>query len=120
MSDYRNTASDNGGVHINSGIPNKAFYNVAITMGGYAWGKAGLIWYKTLCEELNQDSDFQSAANSTFKVAGDLYGKNSDEQRAVYKGWTAVGITPVGTVTKSGCRGTIRRIWLSIFWGNNS
>ena len=39
---------DNGGVHINSGIPNKAFYNVATELGGNAWEKAGTIWYSAL------------------------------------------------------------------------
>ncbi|MEA3462765.1 MAG: M4 family metallopeptidase, partial [Bacteroidota bacterium] len=40
MNDYVDTTSDNGGVHINSGIPNKAFYKVAVELGGYAWEKA--------------------------------------------------------------------------------
>ena len=50
MSKYVVTASDNGGVHINSGIPNHAFYLAAIALGGHAWEKAGLIWYTTLCD----------------------------------------------------------------------
>ena len=119
MNDYNDTTSDNGGVHINSGIPNKAFYNVAVELGGYAWEKAGHIWYKTLCEELDQSSDFQAAANSTYKVAGDLYGNNSNEQRAVYNGWKAVGIIP-GSDNNGGCRGSIRRILHSLFGGSNS
>ena len=41
MKDYVNTSSDNGGVHINSGIPNHAFYITALELGGYAWEKAG-------------------------------------------------------------------------------
>ena len=43
-----NTMQDNGGVHINSGIPNKAFYLAATAIGGNAWEKAGRIWYETL------------------------------------------------------------------------
>jgi Zn-dependent metalloprotease len=35
------TAQDKGGVHINSGIPNRAFYLVATAIGGHAWEKAG-------------------------------------------------------------------------------
>ena len=119
MNDYIDTTSDNGGVHINSGIPNKAFYNVAVELGGYAWEKAGHIWYKTLCEELDQSSDFQAAANLTHKVAGDLYGNNSTEQRAVYNGWKAVGIIP-GSDNQGGCRGFIRRTLRSMFGGSNS
>jgi len=49
MRDYVHTVEDNGGVHINSGIPNRAFYEAAVRLGGYACEKAGLIWYKTLC-----------------------------------------------------------------------
>ena len=41
MSDYVDTTDDNGGVHINSGIPNQAFYLVATTLGGNAWEAAG-------------------------------------------------------------------------------
>ena len=37
-------------MHINSGIPNHAFYLVAVALGGYAWEKAGRIWYDTVCD----------------------------------------------------------------------
>ncbi len=39
MKDYVNTVSDNGGVHINSGIPNHAFYVVATELGGFGGKK---------------------------------------------------------------------------------
>ncbi|TFH20104.1 MAG: M4 family peptidase [Bacteroidia bacterium] len=119
MNEYVDTIADNGGVHINSGIPNKAFYNIALELGGYAWEKAGQIWYKTLCEELDQASDFQAAADSTHKVAGNLYGNNSTEQKAVYNGWKAVGIIPA-TDQGRGCRGFVSRAWRSIFGGRNA
>jgi Zn-dependent metalloprotease len=92
MKDYVNTSSDNGGVHINSGIPNKAFYVTAIELGGYAWERAGRIWYVTLTERLRERSNFHNAANTTFEVAGTLYGKSSDEQKAVKNAWDQVGI----------------------------
>ncbi len=92
MKDYVITKSDNGGVHINSGIPNHAFYLIAIEIGGYAWEKAGLIWYITLRDRLQPNSDFQDLANNTFEVAGELYGQGSKEQEAVSKGWAGVGI----------------------------
>ena len=47
MRHYVNTTSDNGGVHINSGIPNRAFYLAALEIGGHAWERAGKIWYMT-------------------------------------------------------------------------
>jgi Zn-dependent metalloprotease len=92
MKNYVKTTSDNGGVHINSGIPNRAFYLAAMELGGYAWENAGRIWYITLTERLRERSDFQRAANLTFAVAGSLYDKNSDEQNAVKKAWDLVGI----------------------------
>lgn len=114
MNDYVDTSSDNGGVHINSGIPNKAFYNVAVELGGYAWEKAGRIWYKTLCEALDQSSDFQAAASLSYKVSGDLYGNGSPEQKAVYNGWKAVGIVPASERPR-GCLGRVQGIWHRIF-----
>jgi Zn-dependent metalloprotease len=92
MKSYVKTTSDNGGVHINSGIPNRAFYLTAMELGGYAWKKAGNIWYITLRDRLRERSDFQKAANLTFEVGGSLYGKNSHEQNAVKKAWALVGI----------------------------
>lgn len=92
MRDFVKTSSDNGGVHINSGIPNRAFYLAAIELGGYAWEKAGKIWYITLTERLRERSDFQSVANLTFQVSSSLYGMGSQEQKAVLKAWESVGI----------------------------
>jgi Zn-dependent metalloprotease len=82
---------DNGGVHINSGIPNHAFYRVAMEIGGNSWDKTGKIWYQTL-KNLNNKSDFQEAASMTHTVAGSMFGAGSLEQNAVKIGWDAVGI----------------------------
>jgi Zn-dependent metalloprotease len=92
MDQYVKTTSDNGGVHINSGIPNHAFYLVAMELGGYAWQKAGQIWYVTLRDKIRATTDFQSAADLTYTAAGQLYGQGSLEQKAVGKGWAGVGI----------------------------
>jgi Zn-dependent metalloprotease len=92
MKEYIKTSDDNGGVHLNSGIPNRAFYITAVEIGGNAWEKAGMIWYTALRDRLRAKSNFARAANITFAVAGELYGKGSDEQLAVKKGWTEVGV----------------------------
>lgn len=92
MKDYVNTVSDNGGVHINSGIPNHAFYLTAMELGGYGWEKAGQIWYVTLRDKLGVTSQFQDCANLTYSVAADLFGAGSLEQQAVKNGWAGVGI----------------------------
>src|SRR5688572_14093248 len=92
MKDYVNTINDNGGVHINSGIPNRAFYITAVELGGFAWEKAGQIWYVTLKDKLTANSRFQDCANMTYQVAAHLFGTGSIEQQAVQKGWAEVGL----------------------------
>ena len=92
MENYVNTTEDNGGVHINSGIPNKAFYNLAIALGGNAWTIAGRIWYVATLEKLKSRTDFQDFAGMTHEVAGTLYGNRSKEQQEVKRAWADVGI----------------------------
>lgn len=92
MKDYVSTDDDNGGVHINSGIPNKAFYETAIRLGGYAWEKAGLIWYVALKDKLRPKTDFQKAAAAIALVAKELFGPKSPEHQATLEAWQAVGI----------------------------
>jgi Zn-dependent metalloprotease len=83
---------DNGGVHINSGIPNHAFYLLAMKLGGNAWEDAGHIWYATLLQ-LWAAAQFQDCANVSFQVAGQQFGTNSKQQQAVKEAWSEVGIT---------------------------
>jgi Zn-dependent metalloprotease len=103
MRDYKDVDYDNGGVHINSGIPNHAFYVVAREIGGNAWEKAGRIWYVTLRDKLRTRSDFQDAARLTFQVAGELFGAGSLEQQAVRTGWAEVGLSVEGGGGRRGC-----------------
>jgi Zn-dependent metalloprotease len=93
MKDYVTTITDNGGVHINSGIPNHAFYFTALELGGFAWERAGQIWYVTLKDKLTGTSKFQDCADQTYQTAAQLFGTGSIEQQAVKKGWAEVGIT---------------------------
>ena len=88
MDDFVNTAADNGGVHINSGIPNHAFYVAATTMGGRAWEKAGLIWYDSLRDaKIRPTSGFKAFARATVRQAQMRFGDTSDEVDAVRAGW---------------------------------
>jgi Zn-dependent metalloprotease len=82
---------DNGGVHINSGIPNHAFFLVATKIGGHSWEQAGHIWYTAL-QQLSAQSQFQDCANITAQVAASLFGTNSAEHKAVADSWDEVGI----------------------------
>jgi Zn-dependent metalloprotease len=115
MSHYVDTTEDNGGVHINSGIPNRAFYLVAIALGGFAWEKAGLIWYRTLIDSrLSATADFAEFARLTADNASKLFG--AAEQRAVIDAWQQVGIaaadgppTMVGPVARPQNASVVRR-----------
>jgi Zn-dependent metalloprotease len=93
MSKFVDTWQDNGGVHINSGIPNKAFHIAATAIGGHAWEKTGRIWYETLRDQrLTSEAKFEQFANITTSVAGRLYGNGSTEQTAVADAWVQVGV----------------------------
>jgi Zn-dependent metalloprotease len=93
MSGYVRTFQDNGGVHINSGIPNKAFYLVATNLGGNAWETPGVIWYETLrSPSLRRFATFASFAALTAATAGQLFGADSTEQEAVQDAWSQVGV----------------------------
>jgi Zn-dependent metalloprotease len=97
MRGYVQTSDDNGGVHINSGIPNHAFYLVATRLGGHAWERAGRIWYETLTgPTLRSNVDFAGFAEATVATATRIYGAGSPEVAAVNSGWQQVGVTAVG------------------------
>ncbi len=113
MKDFVKTQDDNGGVHINSGIPNKAFYELATRLGGFAWERAGRIWYVTLRDRLREDSVFQECADATFDVARELFGADSVEQRALREAWDAVGIKTGKTVAKKAKAAGVGRLRVS-------
>ncbi|MEU3923129.1 M4 family metallopeptidase [Streptomyces sp. NPDC029004] len=94
MEDYVRTGRDNGGVHINSGIPNHAFYLVATALGGNAWERAGQIWYDVLTGgELAVSASFADFAQLTVAAARSRYGEGQERQ-ALLKAWSDVGVTP--------------------------
>ena len=92
MKDYVTGPEDDGGVHINSGIPNRAFYLAAVAIGGYAWEKAGKIWYAALTDRLRRGSNFAAAARLTASAAADFFGAGGSEEKAVREAWRAVGV----------------------------
>lgn len=101
MGDYakmpNDEENDNGGVHINSGIPNHAFYLACIELGGNSWDKVGKIWYKTLNDKsLTQNANFVDFANSTIESAKNLSKGNKDwtgkEADAIRKAWMLVEV----------------------------
>ncbi|AUH43071.1 M4 family metallopeptidase [Streptomyces sp. CMB-StM0423] len=92
MADYVDTSTDNGGVHINSGIPNHAFYLLATDLGGNAWERAGRIWYDVLTGGgLTTTADFAAFAAATVAAAEARYGDGA-ERTAVLSAWSQVGV----------------------------
>jgi Zn-dependent metalloprotease len=95
MQNYMRTLQDNGGVHINSGIPNKAFYLAATAIGGYAWEKAGQVWYDTVRDPtLDTRADFAAFAGLTVTHASRRYVAVSTEADAIANAWLQVGVKP--------------------------
>lgn len=92
MDGFVNTSSDNGGVHLNSGIPNHAFYLLAQYLGGNAWEAAGAIWYETMQQIDNPHATFADWADKTVEVARGRFGAGSLEALFTRRAWKLVGI----------------------------
>ena len=86
-------SQDNGGVHINSGIPNYAYYLFA-TANGMNKEKAEQIYYRALTMYLTRSSQFQNLRNAVVQSATDIHGENSLEVNAANSAFDAVGIAP--------------------------
>ncbi|WP_369903650.1 M4 family metallopeptidase [Bacillus manliponensis] len=90
---------DYGGVHINSGIINKAAYLLAnggthygVTVNGIGKDKVGAIYYRANTLYFTQSTTFSQARAGLVQAAADLYGANSAEVAAVKQSYDAVGV----------------------------
>lgn len=86
--------ADNGGVHINSGIPNHAAFLIAQALGNE---KLEQIVYRALTQYLTPDADFLTAARVSVRAASDLYGPA--EAEAVRNAFAQVGLDAGGGAT---------------------
>ncbi len=102
MRDYVVTADDNGGVHINSGIPNHAFYLGATRLGGHSWEVAGELWYVASTEHLTPNAQFQDLVNATVMLAGQKFGVGGNVQTILIQAWSDVGLPVPSALTKGG------------------
>lgn len=86
------TARDHGGVHVFSGIPNRAFVLCAEAFGGFAWEKAGKIWWKVVTTpgRIPTTCTFLQFADETVRVAEELYG--TDAAKTVRGAWNTVEV----------------------------
>jgi len=98
MAQYVSTTEDNGGVHINSGIPNYAFYQVATATGK---DKAEKIYYRALTTYLTRSSKFLDLRLALVKAATDLHGASSAEVTAVRTAFDNVGVTETSSTPTS-------------------
>ncbi|HAK42006.1 MAG TPA: peptidase M4 family protein, partial [Clostridium sp.] len=93
MNNYQNLPNtedgDWGGVHINSGIPNKAAYIIASNLG---MEKTAKIYYRALNNYMTPDTNFEQCRNFLVQAAEDLYGKNSNEAKVINNGFSSVGV----------------------------
>jgi Zn-dependent metalloprotease len=89
--------NDSGGVHTNSGIPNRAFFLAATGVGEYSWDPAGKIWYAALTDPALVNLP-RSTTKKTFKIFADLTIKHAQEiggsaaVDAVTKAWKTVKV----------------------------
>ena len=91
MDDFIDTDEDEGGVHLNSGIPNRAFVLTAVALGGPSWERAGPVWYATLGDRrLSSTATFASFATRTVANAAELF--DTDVAGVVRSAWGEVGI----------------------------
>ncbi|HEX7879026.1 MAG TPA: M4 family metallopeptidase, partial [Candidatus Eisenbacteria bacterium] len=95
MSEFLNLNSnqDNGGVHINSGIPNRAFY---LTCTALDVARGERIWYRALSQYLMRNSQFVDFRRATIQAAADLFGGGSAEVTAVTNAMNTVEIMDGG------------------------
>lgn len=94
MDDYYSGNADNQGVHINSGIPNKAFYLSCLEIG---LDECALIWFETL-KVLWRTANFNDMLETILSMARRLFaeGRVSDRaEEAISKSFLEVGLTPV-------------------------
>lgn len=94
-------SADSGGVHINSGIGNKAFYLAVaggthhlsgVTVTGMAANDAARIWYRGLTVYMTSGTNFSAARTATLNAATDLFGSASAQYNSTASAWCAVGV----------------------------
>ncbi|MBC5799226.1 MAG: M4 family metallopeptidase [Candidatus Eremiobacteraeota bacterium] len=91
MRDYQHMRADDGGVHVNSGIPNHAFYLLAVDLGGHAWERAGAIWFGALTGAARPHTSFAEFASETVHVAEKQFG--DEVRKHVQHAWQRVGVS---------------------------
>jgi len=105
VTDNPNGSNDQGGVHTNSGIPNKVFYLLVTGATHYGIEVTALspdldssraltanIWYTWNNDYLAPDDDFLIGREKMLMVSSALYPGNSDYYGSVFAAWASVGV----------------------------
>ncbi|WP_411957563.1 M4 family metallopeptidase [Paracoccus homiensis] len=92
MDHFVTTTEDNGGVHINSGIPNHAFYLFCNYIGGKSWELPGQVWYRALQQLNNPMASFQQWADQTMDAVTAIAGRGTIEAVLLRRAWKLVGV----------------------------
>jgi len=94
MSGYTDDPMDDGGVHLNSGILNHAFYLASYDVGGYAWEKVGRVWYNAMCNRklVPADATFLDFKKATIKESTTLFGARNKVTKTIRNAWKSVGL----------------------------
>ncbi|WP_328536589.1 M4 family metallopeptidase [Streptomyces sp. NBC_00344] len=110
--DYWSAGVGNLDVHYSSGVANHFFYLLSegsgkktingvnydsptsdgSTVTGIGRDKAVQIWYKALTTYMTSTTNYAAARTATLKAAGDLYGADSAEYKAVGAAWTGLNV----------------------------
>lgn len=123
FSEFISTQQDNGGVHINSGIINHAFYMLAEGLNGAIGTKdAEKIFYRALSKHLVANSQFVDTRLACVQSAGELFGANSAQAKATAKAFDAVEIfddagTPQDPSTRPPVNGKDATLFVFLFQG---
>lgn len=101
---WHTAASDNGGVHINSGVQNYWFYllseggsgtndnGAAYQVDSFGINNTAEIAYRNLAYYLTPSSQYYDSRRGSISAAEDIYGSCSYEANLIAKAWHAVGI----------------------------
>lgn len=93
MDAYVDTEEDSGGVHINSGIPNRAFALAAKGIGGNSWERPGQVWYAAITGGgVTPSTDFAGFARATVDAATRLFPDDTTVAQQVTQAWQQVGL----------------------------
>jgi Zn-dependent metalloprotease len=89
LDQFVKTRQDQGGVHVNSGIPARAFALAATAVGGPSWQRVGPAWYRAMeSPKLTARATFAGFARLTVAAAED-----ASVAAAIRDAWHTVGVT---------------------------